>query len=899
MMLGTLEKNRVQEFEEQHTAKLKTTNKGRKTKLIEDFLRSRLEGKKDKFDEEEEEVRKNPLKYDIYEERDIVTVSEGGSTARKVNTAALQELDTAAVVTNKGRTMNINIGESGNNSVNEEVPEKIDSTSKIFGYYTSKKKRPMPDEYEEYCFNEEQFYPSILNECIELNLLLLEKIYNTFKRKAEKVVQNFRRDNFNHLKPKILEILEHPPEDLLARNKKRKDMKQADLEEETLEQEVNDQTVLIDKDQRIEETYDEELAAAEQSGLYQSDRDYAERLREEIDKYGDVVGSHKDDLLREEEERRRQALLAAMAADEGYDSGSIHSHGTSAIPDSREIEFQEPGLAMVDNNSDEDSMDEQDIVYYHKDDLTQFSKNLGLNKVRRRHGDPLKLSEEDYSDNTSNNASNLMGDQFFRSAISDIGEEPSDGFGDGSMFAGVNANGDRMMDKDGNLIPGGNRSMMAGGAFAGQFGRTSDGLDEYDENGKRRKSKKRKSKPAKLTAAQKAKLRAMNDIYGQDAEELGLSPRDKRYPGTKNAGRKKISKKGGLNGMGGRDDLDVGDGRGGRDGKGSKRGKGGRGSKGDRDGYDGRNATDGFGGRNGRDGFGGWNDRDGNRTALLPGMPGSSLERDKNRKRSKKSKDGKKGKGADSVADLRMERFKQLNLNKPKRPEGEYDKLRRKLQKFRKRKDLTFWMDYDSPYAEYLPHRFREWIPETKTGIVLDTNTQHLHATDKAHELSRIYSRGLSPGDAEKDPNLSRNDGKKINFFSASKPSSSQFRPMSNNSMTVESMGRMSSNKKSREMNSAKKKESPRRMDRPPPQHIDVYNDFLGPDDRPIPNYRESNDALNEETARSNNDFNIGPLYDYTSNDPFKNKGGKDEEIEDAEDEEIDFRPVKFNQLFD
>ena len=52
-------------------------------------------------------------------------------------------------------------------------------------------------------------------------MLLLEKIYNTFKRKADKVLKNFRKDNYAHLKPKVLEIIQRPPDDLLKRNRKR------------------------------------------------------------------------------------------------------------------------------------------------------------------------------------------------------------------------------------------------------------------------------------------------------------------------------------------------------------------------------------------------------------------------------------------------------------------------------------------------------------------------------------------------------------------------------------------------------------------------------------------------------------------------------------------------------
>jgi hypothetical protein len=106
---------------------------------------------------------------------------------------------------------------------------------------------------------------------------------------------------------------------------------------------------------------------------------------------------------------------------------------------------------LLGNEGSEESMDEQDIVYYHKDDLTQFSKHLGINKVKRRDGNPLKLSEEDLSDNGSNNASNLMGDPLFRSAISEVGEDTSERFGDDQLFNGIDGgSGDRNM----NLGPG-------------------------------------------------------------------------------------------------------------------------------------------------------------------------------------------------------------------------------------------------------------------------------------------------------------------------------------------------------------------------------------------------------------------------------------------------------------
>jgi len=154
-------------------------------------------------------------------------------------------------------------------------------------------------------------------------LLLLEKIYNTFKRKADKVLKNFRKDNYAHLKPKVLEIIQRPPDDLLKRNRKRGGLD--DIEEE---QEINDQTVLISRDPRLNDTFDEDMAYAEQSGLHQSDRDFQRTFRDEIDKNGELVGADKDQLLDDENERRRRELLDGMKL---YDSGSVHSHETSTV----------------------------------------------------------------------------------------------------------------------------------------------------------------------------------------------------------------------------------------------------------------------------------------------------------------------------------------------------------------------------------------------------------------------------------------------------------------------------------------------------------------------------------------------------------------------------------------
>lgn len=601
-----------------------------------------------------------------------------------------------------------------------------------------------------------------------------------------------------------MEILEAPPDELLRSRKRRA------LDEIMEEDEINDQTVLIGKDGKIDETYDQDEGEAYQSGTYISDHGFGQQMREEIDREGMNVGTS-GGLSREEEERRRLALLAALRA--GGDSVSLCSHATSSIPDGNEINFQEPNLAMLNITGSEDSMEEQDMVFYPKEDQTQYSKPLGLNRAPRRSNDQMKLSEDDISDDTSINGSKLMGDQFMRGAISDIGEEPYD-MHDGSMFDPTDAHG------DGAYIAGvggaggkGGRGGLGGLNGSGGFGGPGsinggpggingngglDGVGVYGSNGENDGKKRRriKKKSKKLTSDQKRKLRKMNEIYGQDAEELGLSPRDKRY-GSK--GRKNIKKKG---------------------------------------------------------------VRDGNMSELGP-------------MRNPKETDD----------EARARRFKQLNLIKPKKEEGEYDHLKRKLKKFRKRKDISFWLDYDSPYAEYLPARFREWAPETKTGLNLDANNQNLNANGKAHELSRIYSRGLKNNDEDRDPNLSRNEDRNGNFLSPDKPSGLSNRPKSNASMNLEVIGLHSSSKKSRQLSSTRKKSNSKRSNERPPKQLDLRNNFMLEDSK----VKDSNDALNENTHQ-NNDFDVGPLYDEDGDSNVYQKA--------ADDDEIDFRPVKFNHFF-
>lgn len=66
------------------------------------------------------------------------------------------------------------------------------------------------------------------------------------------------------------------------------------------------------------------------------------------------------------------------------DEESIYSHKTTTILDEEKVSFMHIEHLPNQDNGSEDSFSEQDMVYYNKDDLTNYSKGLGLNKVKAK-----------------------------------------------------------------------------------------------------------------------------------------------------------------------------------------------------------------------------------------------------------------------------------------------------------------------------------------------------------------------------------------------------------------------------------------------------------------------------------------------------------------------------------
>jgi Spy/CpxP family protein refolding chaperone len=154
----------------------------------------------------------------------------------------------------------------------------------------------------------------------------------------------------------------------------------------------------------------------------------------------------------------------------------MHSHATPEVLDERKVSFVHIGGLPNKEDGAEDSFNEQDMVYYHKDDLTQYSKHLGLNKVKRKQ-------------------------QLYFYSDTDV-DFPSDG-----SSRGTSARGRPYSVTEG-----------IGVADFSKKKKRRGGKHPWDEN---YRAKRKKQKARKLTKKQQKRIKALEGIYGQDANQLG------------------------------------------------------------------------------------------------------------------------------------------------------------------------------------------------------------------------------------------------------------------------------------------------------------------------------------------------------------------------------------------
>ena len=224
-------------------------------------------------------------------------------------------------------------------------------------------------------------HPNVLEDIQEHTLFLLRAIFDSYDSKGDKIVKYFRKNKFSKaLQVKELNLIDCP-EELLREMNVSESIVLDPNEEDTMR---NNITVLEGDhgdDSSAENSAERSLDVAD------VDPDYsATKSNKRIDKYGNEIDS---DMNSSEARRRGIGKYGILGYEHsrGSQDFSEYTHHTPEPMDNITIIF-EKGL---DNNkplnvdlSDSLGDSENDIVYYNKEDLTNFSKNMNLNRVRAR-----------------------------------------------------------------------------------------------------------------------------------------------------------------------------------------------------------------------------------------------------------------------------------------------------------------------------------------------------------------------------------------------------------------------------------------------------------------------------------------------------------------------------------
>ena len=202
-----------------------------------------------------------------------------------------------------------------------------------------------------------------------------------------------------------------------------------------------------------------------------------------------------DNDFNDELEFREQPGPAAMEMEE-----SIYSHKTSTILDEEKVSFMHIEQLPHQDNASDDSFSEQDMVYYNKDDMTNYSKHMNLNRVKAKDipGGQGNQRQPYYSEND----------------IQEMNEGQSDS--DGSDYT-IDAEGNRRKrDRD----PMGRGRIKHNNFEVQSYDDNIDGRVKVDSWNLNYNGKKKKLKKKKLDAATKNKMNDLKNIYGVDARTL-------------------------------------------------------------------------------------------------------------------------------------------------------------------------------------------------------------------------------------------------------------------------------------------------------------------------------------------------------------------------------------------
>ena len=237
----------------------------------------------------------------------------------------------------------------------------------------------------------------VVDDLSKYNLFLLRSIYDAFDEKADRVFQSFRKKLFNKmLRPKMLVLKEGPYPPRKRPHKRQTLLVSAEEEQsESLYVEVKPEARQGDGQILLQRNAPDQLEGDSFSlirSFLKIQNQSGEDLRENVIRI----------------EGRQRYGFVPVAKKEDVRELSVHSHHTSEVLDQEKVEFvdveaqqrherfhsperseSEERVASLGKSVDKTRRRRSkrlsgDMVYYHKEDLTNYSRFLGLNVTKKK-----------------------------------------------------------------------------------------------------------------------------------------------------------------------------------------------------------------------------------------------------------------------------------------------------------------------------------------------------------------------------------------------------------------------------------------------------------------------------------------------------------------------------------
>jgi hypothetical protein len=222
-------------------------------------------------------------------------------------------------------------------------------------------------------FGEED--PNNVNPLSDYNTLLVSKMQKGYDNKADDLVDNFRNKNFNKKLAKIEEERQHELDDL--------EMDKLEMQGRAVAFSNAEGAPVRKKIKKKKSSKMNKKKSTKKGKMFILNTPYGQGKYYKRKPSPPAV-EDKNVMFQNTKMVDKKAIAKAKKMYKNKRKDSDVDRSGSSIVEADEVMFETGFGPNADIQSDGDEMDEADMVIYNKDDMTQFSKNLGVNKMKSR-----------------------------------------------------------------------------------------------------------------------------------------------------------------------------------------------------------------------------------------------------------------------------------------------------------------------------------------------------------------------------------------------------------------------------------------------------------------------------------------------------------------------------------